>query len=619
MTTLLQDYFDGPDGLMNGRAPTINEGHTWSTQAFPQQGGVFISDGSITADGYYSEAQLTDLGSLSYAFTQTPADGAEITFSGWAYLTSGGATSFTALQMELRVNGVVFKCRLRYDAGLGEWLAEAYDNYGPGTPVAVAIGPDEEIQGVFSIASGTQSFTVNGATSSNYNGYADSSGVSGSLGVLIGGFTYIDYISVESLVIAPTVISVTAPMATVNATASFTPNVINASAPSPTVQSSATTYTVAHLELCAPMPSIASYSGSVAMVFPPGPTVRVYTGASSKIAAPSPLVTSRAHDSTGDNAAHVAAPSPTLSFYTGAAAKAKAPSPTLSITGTVTGWAKVSIQSPNPKVIATATVSGMMSSAIRAPSPNLVGYGGAVCSVTLTGSPTLQATGTTGGVASVAVTAPLFELTSTATAQNHGSANLLAPSPKLGGQAQAWITAPSAQLTAIGTAVVTATYEAYAVNLKHAPRSNEPPNDEVTRYTNFPFTHVVRYKNSYYGANSTGLYLLEGTTDNGTPIPWAFETAMTDFKSPNKKTLAAAYFSGRFGTSSTIQLKKGEKSPITHAFTTPRGTLAQNHRQVFGKDRAETRTRYFALAASGTSEFELDAIECDVHNTTRRI
>lgn len=616
MTTLLQDYFDGPDGLMNGRAPTINEGHTWSTQAFPQQGGVFISDGSITADGYYSEAQRTDLGSLSYAFTQTPADGAEITFSGWVYLTPGGATSFTALQMELRVNGVVFKCRLRYDAGLGEWLAEAYDNYGPGTPVAVAIGPDEEIQGVFSIASGTQSFTVNGATSSNYNGYADSSGVSGSLGVLIGGFTYIDYISVESLVIAPTVISVTAPMATVCATASFTPNVINASAPSPTVQSSATTHTVAHLELCAPMPSIASYSGSVAMVFPPGPTVRVYTGASSKIAAPSPLVTSRAHDSTGDNAAHVAAPSPTLSFYTGAAAKAKAPSPALSATGTVTGSAKATLSVPSPTLSATGKVSGMATTTLTAPSPNLIGYGGAVCSVSITGSPTVSATGTTGSIGGAQITCPLFELTATATVQNYGSANLIAPSPELGRTIQAWLTAPSATLTAIGTAVVTATYEAYAVNLNHTPVRGVEPVDEVTRYTNFPFTHVVRYKNSYYGANSTGLYLLEGTTDNGTPIPWAFETAITDFKSPNKKTLAAAYFSGRFGPASTIRLIEGEKMPNTYSFTTPRGTLAQNHRQKFGKG---TKGRYYAISASGTGACELDGIEPEVHQLTRRI
>ena len=399
---------------------------------------------------------------------------------------------------------------------------------------------------------------------------------------------------------APSFAEITAPMPVLVFTASPTMNHVSA-------------------DLAPPRPAVSACSGAVMAITCPSPTLYVAAGANSSLAAPSPTLHFTAHDSTGENAITARAPSPRVTFYTGAVAKAKAPSPTLSITGTVTGWAKVSIQSPNPKVIATATVSGMMSSAIRAPSPNLVGYGGAVCSVTLTGRPTVQATATTGSVASIAVTCPLFQVEASATAQNYGSLHVIAPSPRMGNTIQAWVIAPMAKVTCIGSAVVTATYEAYAINLNHVPVRGVDPVDEVTRYTNFPFTHVVRYKNSYYGANSTGLYLLEGTTDNGTPIPWAFETAMTDFKSPNKKTLAAAYFSGRFGTSSTIQLKKGEKSPITHAFTTPRGTLAQNHRQVFGKDRAETRTRYFALAASGTSEFELDAIECDVHNTTRRI
>jgi hypothetical protein len=156
------------------------------------------------------------------------------------------------------------------------------------------------------------------------------------------------------------------------------------------------------------------------------------------------------------------------------------------------------------------------------------------------------------------------------------------------------------------------------VNLNHKPRpgDNIIPIDEMTHYTNFPFTHVVRYKNSYYGANSTGLYLLEGTTDDTAPITWAVKTAMDDFKSPTKKTLGSAYFAGRFSPASTIMLHAGEQAPNTYSFTTPRDALAQNYRQVFGKGLKE---RYYALSASGTGVCELDTIELDVHNLTRRI
>jgi hypothetical protein len=91
---------------------------------------------------------------------------------------------------------------------------------------------------------------------------------------------------------------------------------------------------------------------------------------------------------------------------------------------------------------------------------------------------------------------------------------------------------------------------------------------------------------------------------------------MTDFKNPNLKTLASAYFSGRFGPASNITLSAGERSPVAYSFTTPRGTLAQNHRQSFGRG---LKARYYALAASGTGTCEIDAIELDVHNLTRRI
>jgi len=375
----------------------------------------------------------------------------------------------------------------------------------------------------------------------------------------------------------------------------------------------------ASVSISPPAPILAAYAGADASVTAPSPSLFAATGANSQtLTAPSPRLVLQAHDSTGEQAANLTAPSPTLTFYTGANARLTAPKPTLTATGTVTRMATASLTAPKPTLQAAGTVTKLATATLSAPSPNLVGYGGAVCSVSVTGKPTLTATGTTGGVATVAVTAPLFELTSTATMQNHGSANLIAPSPRMGQTIQAWLAAPSARLTAIGTAVVTATYEAYAVNLGHRPRvtNQEIPVNEVTHYTNFPFTHVVRYQNSYYGANSTGLYLLEGTTDNGTAIPWAVKTAMDDFKTPTKKTVASAYFGGRFGPASTVQLHAGEQAPNTYSFSTPRDALAQNHRQVFGKG---VRERYFALGASGTGACEIDTIELETHNMTRRI
>jgi len=374
--------------------------------------------------------------------------------------------------------------------------------------------------------------------------------------------------------------------------------------------------------LICPSPSLAAGGASVTAVANlTCPSTILVAGsiepmtATAYLTAPSPTLYAVGHDSTGKQAAYLTAPSPLLAANGGANAKLTNPTQTLAATGTTTLVARATLTTPSPALSSSGTGAFVAGANLKAPSPNLVGYGGAVCSITLTGKATLQATGTTGGVAGATLTCPLFELTTSATKQAFGSANLLCPSPELGRTAQAWLMPPMGTLTAIGTAVIAVSYEAYAVNLLH---TDPNANDEATRYTNFPFTHVVRYQNSYYGANSTGLYLLEGTTDAGAPIPWEVKTAITDFKSPMKKVPEAAYFSGRFGPNSTIRLHVGEKTPITYAFSTPRGQLAQNHRQKFGKGK-ECQSRYYALSASGAGEADIDGIEPVFHNTTRRI
>lgn len=348
----------------------------------------------------------------------------------------------------------------------------------------------------------------------------------------------------------------------------------------------------------------------------PHPTLSSASGALASFTAPSPLLISVGHDSTGEQAANLTAPRPTLTVTTGANSRNTGPKQTLVTSGTVTGLASAALFAPEPTLGASGTVTMLGSAALSAPIQRLVGYSGAVCSVSITGAATLTATGTTGAVGGAQLTAPLFELTATATAQNRGSALLTAPSPALGGQARGFLIAPGATLTAIGTAVVTASYEAYALNLNHTPRGGEQPVDELTHFTNYPFTHVVRYQNSYFGANSTGLYLLEGTTDDGVPIPWEVQTAMTDFNTEQKKTVEMAYFGGRFGPASTVKLYVGEVGPTAYSYATPRDTSAQNYRQAFGRG---LKSRYYALGAEGTGELTIDSITLNVAVTARKV
>lgn len=358
----------------------------------------------------------------------------------------------------------------------------------------------------------------------------------------------------------------------------------------------------ATVEMVAPMQTLTSDMGGHCLVSPPTPRLAI-----------------AGHAATGDNDVSFTAQMQTLVAHGGGNVRVTVPMQTLEASGSTSQIATVSVTAPSATLTASGYGGAVGAADLTLATPySLIGYGGAVCSVTLTGHPTVQATGMGGSLGVAQITAPLFELVASGTAQNHGSVEIIAPMAQLSATLRGYVVAPMARLVAIGTATVTATYEAYAVNLKHT--SDKSP-DEVTRYTNFPFTHIVRYQNSYFGANETGLYLLEGTTDYAatpTAIPWAWKTAMTDFGYPEFKTIESIYFGGRLGRAETITLYAGEGAQTqAYHYTTPRGELAQNYRQKMGKGIRDHR--YYALGANGSGELELDTADFNIAKRTRRI
>jgi len=332
-----------------------------------------------------------------------------------------------------------------------------------------------------------------------------------------------------------------------------------------------------------------------------------------------PTPTARGAVSPGRNALSASAPIAALSAFMGAAARLVPPAGAIGATATGTSLVSGEVTAPPGQLAAAATFSGAVRINAAPLMASLIGYGGMLCSVSLTGKPTVYAQATSGSVVNGTATPRMARLELFAvTGGGFSAASVTAPMGEMGRTLQGWVAAPAGRLVAIGSAVVEAAHEAYAINLKHPPaaRGQPPPTDEVTRYSNFPFRFIVRHQNSYYGVNDTGLYLLEGTTDDGEPIPWAIQTATEDFGDPRMKTVTSVLFGGRLGPQSEVHLLAGEESPVTYSHSTPRGQLAQNHRQVFGRG---VRSRYFALGASGEGAVDLDTIELSVQNTTRRI
>jgi len=67
---------------------------------------------------------------------------------------------------------------------------------------------------------------------------------------------------------------------------------------------------------------------------------------------------------------------------------------------------------------------------------------------------------------------------------------------------------------------------------------------EVSRYTNYPFMHLIKIGKEYYGVKSDGLYLLGGTTDLTSAVTGTVITKDTDFGVFQSKNVPYLYVNG---------------------------------------------------------------------------
>ena len=182
-------------------------------------------------------------------------------------------------------------------------------------------------------------------------------------------------------------------------------------------------------------------------------------------------------------------------------------------------------------------------------SSTLTAFGGGAAA--LTGPTfTFASTGTGNPTGKAELPFLSFTLSSTGTKNETGTAALLpmftmALSYSTCSGAAPLFTLSSAGSDAVSNAV------AYVMNVH---------TQESTKYSNFGFMHIINIGNKPYGVKADGLYLLEGTTDNGVAINGSATTKETDFGSFQSKNVPTAYLNS--DTLTTI-------TPIVDAVTHP--------------------------------------------------
>lgn len=351
----------------------------------------------------------------------------------------------------------------------------------------------------------------------------------------------------------------------------------------------------------------------------PTPTVRAYGGAHASATAP--RVTSAASGTRREvSGAVITAPAATAIAYGGHQATATAPTVQGVATGTTVAMAQAIMLAPMPYVEATGRVSGQSTAQAYAPAAIAYAQGGHSAAATAPAA-TVTASVIGGGIGRGDVLLPMPTSTTSGFRTNAARGIAVAPMLIAMPSAKAVATAPSAQVFAFGGPVTAVTHEAYALNMNQPlddnPRNNfESKNEQVTRYTAWPFTQVVRFGDSYFGVAADGLYEIGGQTNDGAPINWQFQTCITDFKDPNKKTVASVYVGGQAGPAVTYTLVSGDDPDRTYPYSTTKTVERRNHRQKFGLGR---RARYYALGLAGGGDLAVDSIELELVGTTRRI
>lgn len=137
-----------------------------------------------------------------------------------------------------------------------------------------------------------------------------------------------------------------------------------------------------------------------------------------------------------------------------------------------------------------------------------------------------------------------------------------------------------------------------------------------TMYRGYSFNSFAQIGGKYYGANSDGLFLLEGGNDAGVPIHASIDLGRLDFKTAEKKTISQCYLGMAADGNLVLKVIAEGKEYLykTRSFSTE----MQQQRITTGKG---LKTNYITAQFFNEdgADFEIDSVRFFVADLTRRI
>lgn len=129
----------------------------------------------------------------------------------------------------------------------------------------------------------------------------------------------------------------------------------------------------------------------------------------------------------------------------------------------------------------------------------------------------------------------------------------------------------------------------------------------VSEYSNYPFNSFAQIAGKYYGANSNGLYLLEGDTDAGDAIEAYVSLGLTNFGEPRTKRMRAAHIGIRSDGKTLLRVKTDSNDTKYYEIEESKNGLSS--KKVPMQRNLLSTYWHFTLENVNGSDFELDSFE----------
>jgi hypothetical protein len=139
----------------------------------------------------------------------------------------------------------------------------------------------------------------------------------------------------------------------------------------------------------------------------------------------------------------------------------------------------------------------------------------------------------------------------------------------------------------------------------------------VSRYTNWHFNSFAQINDQYYAVDSRGMWLLEGSNDNGSPIISGIDLGRIGFHSNNLKHVPNVYVSGK--SSANTVLSVTTSSGLTYDYSARSFDVAAKvQRHDLGRGLRETWYGLVVRNAAGSS-LEVSGVLVIIADSPRKI